>query len=190
MGRRGDTLELAVLGLLSDAPLHGYELRKRLNLIFGSFRVLSYGTLYPCLRRLTTSGLIRECSDHAAAECSGRHRISYDLTDAGAARLARNLNHVGPAAWEDEQFDVHFSLFSRVDPATRLRVLQGRRTSLTERLAAVDHSLAQLLGRSDRYPAVLQQHGRDALQREVSWLDELISAESHEKYDQRSTRGN
>lgn len=189
MGKRADTLEFAVLGLLSDAPLHGYELRKRLNLIFGSFRVLSYGTLYPCLRRLTAAGLIRECSDHLATECRGRHRISYELTDDGAARLASNLNDSGPSAWEDDQFGIHFSLFSRVDPPTRLRILQGRRARLTERLDAVDHSLAQLRARSDQYAAALQQHGRDSLQREVSWLDELISAESHEKTDQRSTGG-
>ena len=35
MARRGETLELAVLGLLHETPLHGYELRKRLNAVLG-----------------------------------------------------------------------------------------------------------------------------------------------------------
>ena len=35
MAGKGATLELAVLGLLQDSPLHGYELRKRLNLLLG-----------------------------------------------------------------------------------------------------------------------------------------------------------
>ena len=43
MARRGETLELAVLGLLHEAPLHGYELRKRLNVVLGWGRLLSYG---------------------------------------------------------------------------------------------------------------------------------------------------
>ena len=47
MSRRGEVLELAVLGLLHDSPMHGYELRKRLNALLGPFRALSYGTLYP-----------------------------------------------------------------------------------------------------------------------------------------------
>ena len=43
--RRGETLELAVLGLLHENPLHGYELRKQLNVVLGWGRVLSYGSL-------------------------------------------------------------------------------------------------------------------------------------------------
>ena len=35
MARRAETIELAVLGLLHEAPMHGYELRKRLNLMLG-----------------------------------------------------------------------------------------------------------------------------------------------------------
>ena len=49
---RRDILEFAVLGILSDGPVHGYELRKRLTDMLGPFRSLSYGTLYPTLRRL------------------------------------------------------------------------------------------------------------------------------------------
>ena len=47
MRSRSTVLETAILGLLNESPLHGYELRKRLNLLLGSFRAFSYGTLYP-----------------------------------------------------------------------------------------------------------------------------------------------
>ena len=40
MARRAETIELAVLGLLHESPMHGYELRKRLNLMLGWGRVL------------------------------------------------------------------------------------------------------------------------------------------------------
>src|SRR5436305_9289878 len=53
--KRGGVLELAVLGLLQEAPLHGYELRKRLNTLLGSLRALSYGSLYPALRDMQTA---------------------------------------------------------------------------------------------------------------------------------------
>ena len=52
MVRRAETIELAVLGLLHEAPMHGYELRKRLNLMLGWGRVLSYGSLYPTLNKM------------------------------------------------------------------------------------------------------------------------------------------
>ena len=35
MAKRSGVLEFAVLGLLQDAPMHGYELRKRLNAVLG-----------------------------------------------------------------------------------------------------------------------------------------------------------
>src|SRR5260370_36006275 len=51
-------LELAVLGLLKDQPLHGYELKKRLSETLGFLWGVSYGSLYPALRRLEKSGAI------------------------------------------------------------------------------------------------------------------------------------
>ena len=45
-------LELAILGLLIESPMHGYELRKRLTGLLGAFRAFSYGSLYPALRRM------------------------------------------------------------------------------------------------------------------------------------------
>src|SRR5690606_291271 len=62
MARRGESIELAVLGLLHEGPLHGYELRRRLNLLlgWGLGRVLSYGTLYPALKKMSRSQLISE----------------------------------------------------------------------------------------------------------------------------------
>ena len=47
---RAALLEFAILGLLHDGALHGYELRKRLTTALGIFPALSYGSLYPALR--------------------------------------------------------------------------------------------------------------------------------------------
>jgi len=58
MRSRSESLEFALLGLLSQSPLHGYELRKRMSAIFGPFRALSFSVLYPQLRRMMEAGLI------------------------------------------------------------------------------------------------------------------------------------
>ena len=58
MGARPDVLELAILGLLKEQPLHGYELKKRLGETLGSLWGISYGSLYPALRRLEHDGSI------------------------------------------------------------------------------------------------------------------------------------
>jgi len=53
-------LELAVLGLLSEQPRHGYDLKKRLSETLGPLWGISFGSLYPALRRLERSGAIEE----------------------------------------------------------------------------------------------------------------------------------
>jgi len=180
MAKRTDVLELAVLGLLHETPMHGYELRKRLNSVLGAFRALSYGTLYPCLKSLLSRGWIREAgaAETGVAPLSGRRaRIVYELTAEGKERFQALVKHPGPAAWEDESFDVHFAFFARTDAATRLQILEGRRTRLQERREGVRQSMARTRERLDSYTLELQRHGLESVEREVRWLSELIDTE-------------
>ena len=51
-------LELAILGVLKEQPLHGYELKKRLAEALGPLSSVSFGSLYPALKRLQTAGAL------------------------------------------------------------------------------------------------------------------------------------
>ncbi|GLY26899.1 PadR family transcriptional regulator [Kineosporia sp. NBRC 101731] len=185
MGRRSDVLELAVLGLLQESGLHGYELRKRLNALLGPFRALSYGTLYPCLKSLLAAGWIHEAgagngADTAtpASPLAGRRaKIVYELTAEGKERFQSLVSHPGPAAWEDERFDVHFAFFARTDAGTRLQILEGRRSRLEERREGYRQSMHRSRERAEQYTLELQRHGLESVDREVRWLSELIDTE-------------
>jgi DNA-binding PadR family transcriptional regulator len=183
MAKRNDVLDFAVLGVLSSGPLHGYELRKRLADVLGTFRALSYGSLYPCLRRLQAGGLIEEVSltpvsETSAPPLSGRRaRIVYALTADGKEEFDRWANHPGPEAWEDEGFAAHLAFFGRTESRVRLRILEGRRSRLEERLATLRESLSRSGRRLDEYTLRLQEHGLDGVEREVRWLTELIDEE-------------
>jgi DNA-binding PadR family transcriptional regulator len=186
MSRRSALLELAILGLLHESPLHGYELRKRLNAGLGAFRALSYGTLYPCLRELVDRGWIAESTSAAnlpgalrGATGSGsrRARIVYEFTAEGKEHFESLLSQSGPAAWEDDTFNVHFAFFARTDADVRLRILEGRRSRLEERLDSFRSAAAQRRERLDLYTAELQRHGLESAEREVRWLSELIETE-------------
>ena len=176
MARRAETIELAVLGLLHEGPMHGYELRKRLNLMLGWGRVLSYGSLYPTLKKMLRGNLIEETST-TVAPVSRRPRIVYQVTEAGTREFERLMSEVGPAAWEDDNFDIRFAFFGRTDMEIRLRVLEGRRIRLQERLDRVQRELAMTEKEVDRYAAELQRHGVESDEREVRWLSDLINAE-------------
>jgi DNA-binding PadR family transcriptional regulator len=182
-GRSG-VLELAVLGLLHESPMHGYELRKRLNTMLGAFRAFSYGSLYPCLKAMLAIGHVS-----ADGEPTGsRSRIVYRLTADGKEQLQNLLAEAGPSSWEDENFGVHFAFFSQTDAAVRMRILEGRRTRLEERLDHVKTSVARTRERVDSYTLELQRHGLESVEREVRWLTELI--ETERRSDQLQTTTN
>lgn len=181
MAKRGDALELAVLGLLHESPMHGYELRKQVTTLLGWGRMLSYGSLYPCLKQLLRDGLIAEDVQgkeaSGAARSSRRGKIVYKLTAEGKERFAALVSAAGPSAWEDDSFGIHFAFFSSTNAETRIRILEGRRSRLEERLDRVRTSLARSRQRLDRYTLELQRHGLDSVEREVRWLSELIASE-------------
>ena len=183
MGRRSGVLEFAVLGLLRESPMHGYELRKRLNTSLGVFRAFSYGTLYPCLKTLVGQGWLAEepgstPEDAAAGSLAGRRaKIVYRLTAEGKAHFEELLAHSGPDAWEDEHFGVRFAFFGQTSRDVRVRVLEGRRSRLEERLERMRASLARTRERLDGYTLELQRHGMESVEREVRWLNELIESE-------------
>ena len=118
MTSKAASLELAVLGLLHESPLHGYELRKRLNLLFGWSRLLSYGSLYPALKRMLRNGWITEVTT-VSPGVSRRQRIVYQISPAGSEFFATAVTDSGPSAWEDENFNMRFAFFSRTDAAVR-----------------------------------------------------------------------
>lgn len=172
-------LELAILGLLNEAPVHGYELRKQLGLRLGGFRVFSYGSLYPALRRLTRAGLIVEDPAPSPPEAgwSRRGRRVYQITAEGKERLTELLSGSGRQCWDDESFGVHLAFFSRTPAEARMRILEGRRRTVEERREGLRSALARAGEKVDRYTRELHQLGLDATEREVRWLNELIADE-------------
>jgi DNA-binding PadR family transcriptional regulator len=160
--------------------MHGWELSKQLNVLLGTFRALSYGTLYPCLHKLYEEGLIAKEGDEPAADGRrppGRSKIVYRLTAEGKERFQDLLVNSGPAAWEDDEFGVHFAFFGQTRADIRLRILEGRRSRLEDRMEGLRAALARTRERVDSYTLELQRHGLEAVERDVRWLNELIAEE-------------
>src|SRR5205823_254962 len=116
-------LELAILGLLTEAPLHGYELKKRLGETLGHVWGVSYGSLYPALARLERMGAI-EVVDPPAATIGPAIPMPATGSIAGeaaAARLRRPLRRSGRTRKAYRIATPGRTLFSellRADPAS------------------------------------------------------------------------
>jgi DNA-binding PadR family transcriptional regulator len=174
--------QLAILGLLADSPMHGYELRQKLSTTIGSLRVFSYGSLYPTLRRLQDDGDITsdpaQIDPDAVPLMSKRSRVIYRLTAEGKEKLAELLGDSGPQASSDDGFEIHLAFFSRTSSEARLRILQSRRRRLETRRDGLSAALSKAAGRMDAYTDQLRQLGLESTDREVRWINELIEKET------------
>ncbi|MHA6801706.1 PadR family transcriptional regulator [Bounagaea algeriensis] len=169
-------LELAVLGLLQRAPMHGYELRKRLRETLGVFRTLSYGTLYPTLRRMLRHGLIADESDAASRGWGRRGRRAYYLTEHGRQRFTELVGSCGPQACDDTMFGVHVAFFAQTPAEVRLHILQARRHRLQQRGDALRTALS-CCEDDCGYLRQLHRLRLDHSEQEVRWLDAVIERE-------------
>jgi DNA-binding PadR family transcriptional regulator len=169
-------LELAILGLLLESPMHGYELRKRLTGLLGAFRAFSYGSLYPALRRMQADELIAENAAPTGLPVRRARRV-YELTDAGRRRFTELVADTGPHNYTDDGFGVHLAFFNRTPAEARMRILEGRRRQVEERREGLREAIARASNSLDRYTRQLHQLGLESSEREVNWLNELIAAE-------------
>ncbi|MGW2933425.1 PadR family transcriptional regulator [Streptomyces sp. NPDC001156] len=118
-------LDLAILGFLHNAPLHGYELRKRITALTGHVRPVAESTLYPAIKRLEKAGLLARTTQPGSV-AAPRHVLT--LTDEGREELRRRLAEPAQRDITDENrwFTVLAFLRHLQDPAAQAAVLRRR----------------------------------------------------------------
>jgi len=168
-------LELAILGLLKQRPMHGYQLSRELGDSLGGFWRVSYGSLYPTLRRLERDRLVAPVPGEAT---SGRRKTVFAITDQGE-RVFLELLQETPAdtSTEDTRFRVRLAFFRYLPPETRIKLLERRRAFLVERLDTIDGSLRTSREAADDYTLAVMEHGRAATESDIGWLDDLLRNE-------------
>ncbi len=207
-------LELAILGLLQEQELHGYELKKRLGETLGPFSGASFGSLYPALRRLETAGAVkaveaRELADpvrpipmtgslggELAAYAARRRALSsdspggrkkkvYGITPRGQQLFEELLAAGSQSSDDDRTFTLKLAFARFLAPEARLGLLERRRALLVERLAQAKSSVKTRRDRLDLYTRSLLEHSTHTTEHDISWLDQLIEAEARSMSDGR-----
>ena len=178
MRSRADSLEFALLGLLSESPLHGYELRKRLMAIFGPLRALSFSVLYPQLKRMVIAETI-EAKEIGVT--SKRTRIVYTITKKGLQRFAELNGAVTADSWEDEGFGVRFAFFTPTTTMNRVRILEGRLLRLQEKAEVLQRDLKNQSAGINNYLEEWRRFSLESLEREIAWLERMIKIEGKKK---------
>jgi DNA-binding PadR family transcriptional regulator len=154
--------ELFILGKLMHRPMHGYVLKSIINAAVEPFRRLSWGTLYPLMRKLEQQGFI---AVQGGKSDDGRGTKPYYTTPRGKARFIElmlspaeryteirdlfrvKLSNIGHIAMEDQRLivaDYHAQLAAIVKPSEAMasEVVKARGLAAAERpyvLKAIDH---------------------------------------------------
>ncbi len=192
-------LDLAILGLLEEGDLHGYEIRRRLREHLGLLANVSFGSIYPALTRLEKAGAVMategepagavppapapptgSLTGELAALRTRRHsptrarrgRKVYRITDAGRQLFAELLEG-GGSPDDARSFGLRLAFARHLAPQARLALLERRRAQLVQRLAEVEAARTDL----DVYARSVVQHTADGVARDISWLDTLIASE-------------
>jgi DNA-binding PadR family transcriptional regulator len=194
-------LDLAILGLLEERDLHGYEIRRQLREHLGLLANVSFGSIYPALTRLEKSGAVvategagpespaapaapapptGSLSGERAVLRARRHspararrgRKVYRITDAGRELFGELL--AGSGATDDARsFGLRLAFARHLAPQARLALLEHRRAHLVQRQAEAEAARADL----DVYARAVVQHTADGVARDIAWLDTLIASE-------------
>ncbi len=168
-------LDLAILGLLKERSMHGYELKKQLGQRLGFFWTVSFGSLYPTVKKLERQGLVTKM---APTDHTSRRKQVYRITEEGEQRFFALLEEGPTSAWEDEKFSLRLAFFRYLRPETRIRLLERRKQTLEERLREGRRSLSKVSKESaDTYTLSLMRHGVAGTEADIAWLAELIAAE-------------
>jgi DNA-binding PadR family transcriptional regulator len=170
-------LELAILGLLKERAMHGYQLRKRLADTLGSFWQVSYGSLYPALKRLQKEGAVEMIFPKDQV---GRRKNVYRVTEKGELLLAELLERAGQDSTEDNGFKVRLAFFQYLKPETRIRLLERRRSQVESRWSKLKESLQNYREKVDSFTLSLMNHELAATESDIRWLDDLIKAEQRQ----------
>jgi len=154
--------------------MHGYQLSRELGDSLGGLWRVSYGSLYPSLRRLEHDGAIES---EAGDERGARRKKVYRITAKGEQVFLELLQESpNDTQTEDARFRMRLAFFRYLPPETRIRLLERRRQALQERLAIIGESLRT--GRStDDYGRALIEHNRSVTESDITWLEQLIAAE-------------
>lgn len=178
-------LELAILGLLKDQELHGYELKKRLGDTVGPGNGVSFGSIYPALGRLEKAGGVRvvpgygSLGGHGTSGRAGgvRGKKVYAITERGE-ELFEELLAADTGSNEDERsFTLRLAFARHLPRDARIGLLERRRAYLLERLARTRSAIRHGWGRLDAYTRSLIEHGTETTERDITWLDRLIARE-------------
>ena len=148
--RRGKLYELVVLGELIGGPHHGYLLREILGKIFGPFRQISWGALYPLIHRLERQGLITPEASNLSSQGKSGQRNLYRITPAGRERFQALIVEAIPySVYDSDYFIAKLGYFDHISLEHQRAIVQHHRGYLQAVIDYLQTNLQHVMANQD-----------------------------------------
>jgi len=166
----GMSLDIFLLSVLRTGPVHGYELKRRVQR--PTLTPLSNNSLYPALRRFELTGAVTKQVEISEGRPA---RNMYAITDRGRG-MFREMIATLPTelAGRDEEFLARVGFFAELSPAERLAILAARTTALAAQISQLESLVTQMKDPSPgAWRTEATRHLLDRLGREGEWVAEM-----------------
>lgn len=172
-------MQLVILGLLSEKPFHGYELRQEVERrLYAKYINLSGGSLYYNLGQLEQAGYVEKTK----VEQKGNYpaRQVYQITSAGhdylRTELRRQLFDTAERAKAFDPLNAALAFSHLLDDSELRNALQGQLEWTRRRLDWVTEQQIYWNEQDVTLPqAQIIMHGLSYLKGEIHWLEEFLA---------------
>ncbi len=162
-----------LLGLLMYGSMTGYDLKKYFSLAFSFFSGLSYGSIYPALKKMEKEGLI---SMKLEIQDGAPNRKVYSITDSGREAFVNALKMDYPAEQPKSPFLTRLFFFSYLSPEERLVSVTQHLESIRQAQRLLEAVGPQIEPKADPYQTLCYQFGVRFYRDLVNNISEVVGA--------------
>ncbi len=187
------SVSYTILGVLIDAPAHGYSIRKHLEETFSKDLGLNDGQLYPALAKLEAHGWIEK---EVVEQRSSPTKHLYRATESGRVAFQRWLEGVEQDEarerlsffWRDG-FLQRCSFFSNLSAEVAAEQVRGRLAETARCAERLESVLAESeLREADPYRRMILEYGVRLQRMREQWLEELLARATEPSVEERPAR--
>ena len=161
-----------ILGLLTQQPMSGYDIKRFLKSLSWLIDVPSLGGLYPSLHALLKDGLV------TVEVVAGQDRPSrkiYSITEAGEEALQTWLKRPSEPNASLKKFIMRLALAGQLSQVGLLAHLEQRRARVAAHKMALEQNSEAETGNADLGECLMLDYGLSLADAELAWLDSTLA---------------
>jgi len=149
-------VQSVLLGFLMRSSMTGYDLRKAFSMSFSFFSGLSYGSIYPSLKKMESRGLI---SKHVEIQDGAPNRKVYTITEAGKKVFLDALKSPFVPEQPRSTFLMRLFFFAHLRPEEREAIALAQLDSIERLRKELESARPEIEARADRFQYLCFQIG-------------------------------